>query len=211
MHPIIRIGCFVLLVMGLAMGKWLLYLSCLPLLIYFLRHGHWQSLRKLLKRLRWLFISLFVLHLWFHGSDLTWIPSQAGLFIAVEKTFVLILMVFTAHTLLIMTPVHALIAAIQWWFKPLRIIGFNAQTLAIRLALTLETLNHVHELYQQQTKQDAPNPIAHISQRATALFQSVAKRAEKAPLSQFEIPQLPAPPIWQWIYPFSLITIMVMS
>jgi len=193
------------------MGKSLLYLSCLPLLIYFWRYGHWQPLRYLLKRLRWLFTSLFVLHLWFHGADLTWIPSQTGLLIAIEKTFTLILMVFTAHILLIATPIHALIAAIEWWFKPLHIIGFNAQTLAIRLALTLETLNHVNELHQQQTKLNAPNPIAQISQRASLLFQAVADRAQQAPLSQFEIPQLPIPPIWQWIYPLSLIVIMVMS
>ncbi|MCV6639109.1 hypothetical protein [Candidatus Albibeggiatoa sp. nov. NOAA] len=193
------------------MSKWLLYFSCLPLLIFFWRHGDWQPLWQLLRRLRWLFISLFILHLWFHGADLTWIPSQAGLWIAIEKTFVLVFMVFTAHTLLVATPTHDLIAVIHWWFKPLNIIGFQAQTLAVRLALTLETLNHVHELYKQQNPLNAPNPIAHISQRATFLFQSVAENAEQATLYQFDIPQLSPPPVWQWMYPLSLILVMVVS
>lgn len=194
------------------MGKWLLYFSSLPLLIYFLNHGKWQPLRQLFKRLRWLFISLFILYLWFHGTDFTWIPSQAGLLIAIEKIFVLMLMVFTAHVLLIATPVNDLIAAAYWWFKPLNRFGFKAQTLAVRLALTLETLNDVHVLYQQQPKLDtAQNPITRISQYATLLFQSVVERAEQAPLSQLAVPQLAAISIWQWIYPLSLIVIMVVS
>lgn len=208
MHPVIRIACFILLVMGLAMSKWLLYFSSLPLLILFWYYANWQSLLQLLKRLRWLLVSLFVLHLWFHGADVNLIPSQAGLLIAIEKTFVLILMITTAHLLLAVTPIDDLIAAIQWWFN---LLGFNAQKLAIRLALTLETLNHVHELYQQQTKCDTSNPIAQISQRTTDLFQAVAQRAEQASLSQLEITQLPAPLLWQWMYPISLIILMVMS
>lgn len=211
MHPVIRIACFILLVMGLAMSKWLLYFSSLPLLILFWHYANWQSLLQLLKRLRWLLVSLFILHLWFHGADVNLIPSQTSLLIAIEKTFVLILMITTAHLLLVVTPIDDLIAAIQWWFKPFNLLGFNPQKLAIRLALTLETLNHVHELYQQQTKCDAPNPIAQISLRATDLFQAVAQRAEQAPLSQLEIAQLPAPALWQWMYPVSLIMLMVMS
>jgi len=194
------------------MGKWLLYFSSLPLLIYFLNHGQWQPLQQLFKRLRWLFISLFILYLWFHGTHFTWIPSQIGLFTAIEKIFVLMLMVFTAHILLIATPVHDLIAAVYWWFKPFNRFGFKAQTVAVRLALTLETLNDVHVLYQQQPKLNTrQNPIARISQYATLLFQSVVEHAEQAPLSQLAVPQLSAISIWQWMYPFSLILIMVVS
>ncbi len=211
MHPIIRIICFILLVIGLAIGKWLLYFSCLPLLVLFWRYAHWLPLQRLLKRLRWLFISLFILHLWFHGSDLNWIPSQAGLLIAIEKIFILILMVSAAHLLLVTTVTNDLIAAIHWWFKPLDRIGFKTQILAIRLALTLETLNHVHALYQQQTTSNRIQPITQISERVTQLFQTVARHAEQAPLSQLTLPQLTNPPIWQWLYPFGLIAIMVIS
>jgi|JFJP01.1.fsa_nt_gi energy-coupling factor transporter transmembrane protein EcfT len=211
MHPVIRIACFILLIIGLTHSNVIVWSLGLPLLFMLYRTDNsFVATLPLLKRLRWLFLSIFILHLWFSAPEFTWFPSWQGWLQALERVGALIFIVLAAQLLLRTTTRTEIIAALQWWFKPLNQLGLATERVAVRLALVLETVETVQTLYQtQQTV--APNPrysVRIISQRAAELFNQVARLAEQAPLQTFDIPDILSPPLWQWLYVIAFLLVL---
>lgn len=202
MHPVIRIACFILLITGLANNSILIWTLLFPLLTILARLEHAaMPTIALLNRLRWLFLSIFILHLWFSGAEFSWLPSWQGWLQAIERVSALIFIVLAAHVLLRTTSRIEIIAALQWWLNPLNRLGLATERLAIRLALVLETVEEVQTLYTAQREQKQPRySLQAIGQRVADLLNQVAQRAEHAPLHILEIPEVIAPPWWQWGY-----------
>lgn len=202
MHPVIRIACFILLIIGLANSNYLIWTLLLPLLIILFRLEHaTPPALALLKKLRWLFLSIFILHVWFSGTEFSWLPSWQGGLQAVERVGALIFIVLAAHILLRTTSRVEIIAALQWWLNPLHRLGVTTERLSIRLALVLETVEEVQTLYTTQQQEKLPRYSLHvIGQRVAELLNQVAQRAEHAPLHALDIPEVIAPPWWQWLY-----------
>jgi hypothetical protein len=183
----------------------------LPLFLLFKAYCPFSSALPLLKRLRWLFLSLFVLNLWFHSPTFTWLPNIDGLLLASERVVTLIIIVLAAHLLISTTSTQKIIAALQWWFIPLNKIGFSTERLAVRLALVLDTVQSVQTLYTE-TPLTTKNPIKQISEKVAELFLKVLVQAETTPLRILEIPKIQSPPLWQWSYPlFMFIVILLMG
>jgi len=186
-----------------------MFIVGLPLLILLFKiHASVSSVLPLLKRLRWLFLSLFILNLWFHSPELTWLPNMAGLLLALERVAVLIIIVLVAHLLITTTETQDIIAALQWWFMPLNKIGFSTERLAVRLALVLDTVTAVQKLYTNTPTIRTKNPIKIISARVAGLFTQVLTHAETTPLGTLEIPKLKSPPLWQWGYPLLILLLI---
>jgi hypothetical protein len=175
------------------------------LLLLFWAYCRLLSILPLLKRLRWLFLSLFVLHLWFTPADFAWLPSLEGLWLALERVGALIVMVLAAHLLLTITSTQQMIAAWQWWLWPFSKIGLSTDPLAVRLALVLDTVQAVQNFYIDRSASTTKNPLKKISNKVAGLFAQVLIQAERAPLRTLEIPQLTNPPWWQWSYPLLLL------
>lgn len=212
LHPIIRLACFILLVAGLAVTSKTMFIVALPLFIWlFKTHSTVSSVLPLLKRLRWLFLSLFILNLWFNSTTFTWLPNLAGLLLALERVTVLIILVFAAHLLITTTPTHYIISALQWWFKPLNKIGISTERLVVRIALVLDTVRTVQNLYTDTPPAATKNPIKIISDRVAGLFTQVLTRAETTPLRKLEISKLPKPPISQWGYPLLILILILIG
>ena len=208
MHTIIRIACFLLLIVGVALANQMLIMITLLLLLGLLKtHCTLVTVLPLLKRLRWLILTLFILHLSFDSPTPTGLPSLTGLLLALEKVAGLVTIVLAAHLLLCTTPTHQIIAALQWWLTPFNKIGLSTQKLTVRLALVLETVTEVQNLYTETTPTTA-NPINKITDRITKLLTQTFTHAETTPLRTLEIPQLQAPPLWQWNYPL-LLTLLI--
>ena len=204
MHPIIRLACFILLVAGLSVTSNIIFILplFLPLFLLFFRsHCTFSSVLPFLKRLRWFFLSLFILNLWFTSATFTLLPNLLGILFALERIIVLIIFVLAAHLLLSTTPIPHIIAALQWYFIPLNIIGFNTDKLAIRLALVLDIVQTVQTLYIKKSPTISKNPIKIISNKASVLLLEVLTQAETTPLRSLEIPKISNPPLWQWVYP----------
>lgn len=201
-HPVIRIACFILLITGLANNSLFIWGLLLPLLIILARLEHAETPTfALLKRLRWLFLSIFILHLWFSEAEFSWLPAWQGWLQAMERVGALIFIVLAAHVLLRTTSRTEIIAALQWWLNPLNYLGFATERLAIRLALVLETVEEVQNLYSIQPHEKLPRySLQTIGQRVAELLNQVAQRAEQAPLYILEIPDALSPPWWQWGY-----------
>ncbi|MEN8217535.1 MAG: hypothetical protein ABFS56_14430 [Pseudomonadota bacterium] len=182
-----------------------MFIVVLPLFIWlFKTHCTISSVLPLLKRLRWLFLSLFILNLWFNSPALT----MAGLLLALERVAVLIIIVLAAHLLITTTKTHDIIAALQWWLMPLNKIGISTERLAVRLALVLDTVTAVQNLYTNTLPITTKNPIKIISDRMAGLFTQIFSHAETTPLGTLEIPKLKSPPLWQWGYPLLILVLI---
>jgi hypothetical protein len=191
------------------MGKWLLYLTILPMLVLLWKFGSWWSLYLLIKRLRWLLLSLLILYVWFHGTEISLIPSLAGLMLGLEKLAILILMVMAAHLLLITSNTRTIVAALLWWLRPLW--WLNSEKIAIRLTLTLEVLKHITEIYPQTPKFAAKKPITQIAEYMLNVFQAVNSRAEQAELSAIEFEPMTKPHYTQWLYCVAVVILIILS
>ncbi|WP_349646342.1 hypothetical protein [Candidatus Parabeggiatoa sp. HSG14] len=181
----------------------------LPLLLLFKVYCPFSSVLPLLKRLRWLFLSLFILNLWFHSPTFTWLPSIDGLLLALERVVALVIIVLIAHLLISTTSTQKIIAALLWWLIPLNKIGFSTERLAVRLALVLDTVQSVQNLYTEIPSTATKNPIKKISERVAGLFLKVLIHAETTPLRTLEIPKLQSPPLWQWGYPLFMLGLIL--
>jgi len=211
-HPVIRIASFFLLVAGLAISTQLLFMSAIPIVFLLIRTGcTFLSLFILLKRLRWLFLSLLILHLWFSTGQLSWIPEISNVFIAIERVGTLILIVLAAHLLVKTTSISNSIAALQWWLMPLKKIGFPSEKFTVRLALILDIVDSIEKISIQSKTVGTTNPFEKIAHKISVLFIQVFERAENAPLIEIEIMPLQSPPFWQWLYPLILLLLIGLS
>jgi hypothetical protein len=172
-------------------------------LLLFKHYCTFSSVWPLLKRLRWLFLSLLILNLGFNTPG--WIPHLSDLLLALERIGVLIIIVMAAHLLVSTTTTQEIIGALQWWFIPLNKIGFSTERLAVRLALVLETVQTVQTFYTDLSVSTTSHPIKNISEKAARLFTQVIHHAEKTPLRTLDIPQLTPPSLAQWLYPIFLL------
>ncbi len=172
----------------------------LPLfLLLYSANCTFSSVFPLLKRLRWLFLSLFILNLCF---------NSAGLLLAVMRVVILILIVLAAHLLIRTTPTQDIIAALQWWLIPLNKIGLTTERLAVRLALVLDTVTVVQTFYKKIRTTVTKNPITKISETVAELLRQVLNHAETTPLRTLEIQKFQSPPVWQWSYPLFLLVLI---
>lgn len=210
MHPIIRIACFLLWLIGLRLATVTMLIIILPIFFWlFTRYCTFTTAYPLLKRLRWFFLSLLILDLWFHSPNFSWLPDLQGLLSAVQNIGSLILMVLAAHLLLKTTPTQQIIAALQWWLFPFSFFGYSSTTLAVRITLILETVETVQQYYQTPPTTQSSNPLSKITEQATILLIKIYHHAETTPLRILAIPQLTSPPFWQWGYPLFLFILIV--
>jgi energy-coupling factor transporter transmembrane protein EcfT len=197
LHPIIRLACFILLLIGLTVSN-LFFIVVVPLfLIIFKCYCSFSSVLPLVKRLRWFFLSLLILNLSF-SFDLH------GLLIALHKIAVLIIIVLAAYLLMFTTSIKQLIAALLWWLYPFQKLGFSTLRFAVRLSLILETVESVQKVQVSSAASSSKNPIKKITETVSNLFIHILDHAETAPLRSLEIPETKSPPLWQWIYPMLL-------
>ena len=163
----------------------------LPLFLWlFTAHCTFSSIFPLVKRLRWLLLSIFILNLW----------ASVDFLLALRQVAMLIILILAAHLLIISTPTQDIVAALQWWLWPLKKIGLSTERLAIRLALVMDSVTVVQNLYTEKCVSNSKNPIKKISDTVTALLTQILLYAETTPLRTLEIPDLQSPPLWQWIY-----------
>lgn len=213
MHPVIRIVTFLVLGVFIATGG-MLDLAVAAGLVGLLYIGNetasLSSAWPLLRRMRWLLLSIFILYLWFIPGrpvlPFYGMPSVEGIEVGVVRAGALILLVLAVNLLLQMTPREQLLSAILWLAAPLRWIGVDQRKLAVRIVLTLETVGQVQEMLGGQTLQQntSRHPVKRIGAVAAALFHESIMRAEQAPCAKITIPNHGHPPYYQWLYPLSL-------
>ena len=151
-HPAIRILALVCL------GAGLFQFSLTALLVVFVvlvgltatRGGQaLQGLRKALRRIRWLLLSIVIIYLWVApqpGSSGGLIPATGDIVLALKKAGILAVLVAAVELLRQTTPARYTASAIAMLISPLRGLGIDTTRFATRMALTLEAVPATSEL-----------------------------------------------------------------
>ena len=167
LHPHIRLVSFLIFAAFAAVGK------------------PWP----LLRRMRWLFLSLLILYLWFTpGQPLlptfSSTPTLEGIEEGLQRIVALVLLALAASLLLQTTPRAPLLAALYRLLAALGWIGIKTERLPVRIALTLEAVTQAQHLLSEHMRQEhataSRNPITRIGAVSAGLFQEVIARTERA-------------------------------
>jgi energy-coupling factor transporter transmembrane protein EcfT len=208
MHPAIRLLVFVLFSASLSLrgSLWYGLLAGGILLLLAWRWCPRDQTWRALARLRWFFLSLLLLGVWFPplaGDHL------GGLWFSLAHIGILALIVLAAQVLLATTPTPLLIAALDWLLAPFSRLGLPIARFSLRLALVLETVGTMHRLTlssgeERRRENTWVERSRGLGQRAADLFVQAMHRGETEPLREVEIPELGPPTWWHWLYPAGL-------
>lgn len=206
-HPAMRILCLLVLA---AMIPWLpdiaLFVTGLSLLAVGIAQPETgRAMRRGVKRIRWLLLSLLILYLWFTPGDpmLSVLgplsPTETGMAQAIRRTGILLVLVFAATAFLGNVPPRRVAAALRqllaWPVKTAPAMRF-----ADRVGLLLEEL----PVTEQRLRARMEDRDGSIPARAAQLIQDVESGAARGT----EPGSLPAPqalPRWQWLFPAGLL------
>ncbi|MDX1250982.1 MAG: hypothetical protein IDH49_01755 [Gammaproteobacteria bacterium] len=214
-HPIIRIAGFLVLAAFLSFGSLnILLIAAALLVVLYLIAGasHLSPALKMLRRMRWLFLSLAIVYFWFTpGEPLlfsasSWAPTREGLEEGVIRIASLIAIVLAVNLLLQTTSRDQLLSAVHWLAGPLRVIGIPRDRLALRMTLVFDAVPKVQALVAPSSAADVPLPgkVARIGNTMSSLYQRVLTHAEGEGCHTIEIAMHGRPPFLQWLYPLSL-------
>ena len=240
MHAVIKIVCFLVFGTAMAMGaKPVLlvgFILVASLYLFELVRGvptQLYNALKMLKRLRWLFLSIFVVYLFFTPGilllpDVFWGPTQEGLLQGLLRIAVLVLIVAAVNMLIGSTEQTEFLSAVSWCLRPLSWLGLSHERLAVRISLTLAAVGVLRTAYRHETRDDisetviaksvespssettfAEPKLMAIAKTAHRLFAKVIDDAEHMSLQTVTLPEQSHPPLLQWAIPVLLATLLL--
>ncbi|NOX76062.1 MAG: hypothetical protein GXP17_05505 [Gammaproteobacteria bacterium] len=219
MHAVIQIVSFLVLGTAVSVGDGQLLLASTLLVVpLYLVSGwrHWPQAWKMLARLRWLFLSMLIVYLFFTPGQLLWpglewSPTVEGLGQGLLRIGSLVLLVLAVNLLIAGSEQAAFLSAIVWCLRPLRIIGLQHERLAVRLTLALDAVSEIRSgdrvRGKATTKQGSK--IQAIVQTATRLFGDAETRARSVVPHQIVLPEETHPPLIQWLIPLALAILFI--
>lgn len=144
-----------------------------------------KTVFKMLMRLKWLFVSIFVIYLWLTPGTPIWSgmdwPSREGLLLAVHRSLVLVLIIVAVDRLLTHTSREQLIQGLYWLLYPFGFLGLDRNRLATRLALTMQFAFEENENGLSDKGNGAKSMMARVNLIAVAVmdrFQSAVKHEQ---------------------------------
>lgn len=109
-----------------------------------------DSLRRAVRRIRWLLLSIVVIYLWVAPEPApgagAWLPAAADFALALRRAGVLVVLVAAVELLRQTTHATETAAAIAMLISPLERLGVDTHRFARRMALTLEAVPATSEL-----------------------------------------------------------------
>lgn len=229
MHAVIKIICFLIFGAAMATGSGPLLLAGFALvtalyLSELLRGVSTQlpNAWKMLKRLRWLFLSILIVYLFFTPGvllfpDVLWGPTQEGLLQGFLRIAVLVLIVAAVNVLIGSTEQAEFLSAVSWCLQPLSWLGLSHERLAVRISLTLQAVGVLRQTYRHDPRAAPPETeptrfepkLMTIASTAHRLFAKVVEEAEHEQVHIITLPEETRPPLWQWLIPALLVALLV--
>jgi len=219
LHPAVRIISFLVLGAYLAMGRPMDLAAAgliLALLYVVLEQAHLGAALKMLRRMRWFFLSICIIYFWFTpgtpvwpGVPLryeAWLPTLEGVQLGLTRGSALALFVFGVTLLLQTTPRNGLISGIRWLVRPLPLPGQFHDALALRIALVLETVPKLQPMVQAAlpARHEGEGALERIGRAAASLVSLTVDEAQRATCETIELPPQRHPPLMQWLWPLGL-------
>lgn len=216
MHAVIKILSFLVFGAAVSTGNGQVLLAGILLVVplYFMSEKkHYSGAILMVKRLKWLFVSILGVYLFFTPGQLIipgvlWGPTFEGLFQGGLRITTLVLLVAAVNLLITGTEREEFLSAILWCLRPVSVFGLSHERLAVRIALTLETVAQTRNGLKKNsstgvTDNDGSRLTA-ISRTASRLFESAITSAESVSLREITLPEETRPPVAQWFIPFAL-------
>lgn len=214
MHPVIRIAIFFVAAAFLAAGQYSVMLfiaSALLVMLIRAPAAAWRAPIALLRRLRWLLISMLAVYGWFTPGTALWpalgaaAPTIEGLSEGLLRASALLLIALAAQLLIAGIVRPQLLAALYWLAQPLRVLGLSRERLALRLVLTLDAVPHLTAVMTPQLYEGlSGNVVTRFGQIAARAFQGALDQADQQADSAVDIATATRPPLYQWLYPVIL-------
>lgn len=235
MHPVIKIVSLIILTVFVTQGRWLtLLLSTIFLLPYYLQHSElWLSAIKMLLRLKWFFLSIFVIY-FFYTPQLssTDINSIASLLMSLSersmtgllRIAVLIIIIFAVNIFIKTTRKEDILSALLWIFSPLNFFNLNIDRMLLRAILTLEYIEELSlrlSCYKQAYQKKSPKIIDsdttfihrfkqkktaffHLVEHSSIILHDILNEANNTSGKMYTITCLSAPSVTQLFFPLLL-------
>ncbi|MGD8483428.1 MAG: CbiQ family ECF transporter T component [Thioalkalispiraceae bacterium] len=216
MHPVIRIASFLVIAVSLAQlnHQKLITAAIILLLLFFIQLSfhHFVKTMKLVYRLRWLFVSILIIYAWFTPGTLLipqwgdFSPYKEGMITGLMRISALIMILLSVSLLVLNQTRNELISSIYWYCRPLSLLGVSRERLAVRLLLTMESVNRLEAKWLKTADNiDQRNAtLQNRYQRIIELFGDVVETGETDKLKTLSFSLQAAPRWYQWFIPFLL-------
>lgn len=218
-HPAIRLVAFVVFAAFVATGAYpVLFAAAALFALWCVVSGRRPGAAawRMVKRLRWLFLSLLIIYLAFTPGrpllDGFALPSIEGVALAGARIGALLLLVLAAQQLIATTPREPLLQGLLWLIRPLGRLGFPYQRFAVRVVLAMEALVAVKTVVGAQL--ETPRPASsrrfdRFTQVMVGAFEGALHKAENAALATVDVSIASAPPYYQWALPVAMVALFV--
>jgi energy-coupling factor transport system permease protein len=168
-------------------------------------------LARMVKRLRWLLLAVFLVYGWWTPGTSVWpaagvlSPSIEGLYLGMLRVLVLLAIVAAVLLLLQSTSREALLPAVMQLIKPVTTRRLR-MCIAVRVLLSLEAVVQVQSLVSD-TLREYPltgRRFTNLPKASRLLYRKVLDRAENADTALIEVDEPTSPPWWQWLFPLAM-------
>lgn len=220
LHPAARILSLALLTILLARLQWPgLLLAAGPLVWLLSIHPELvKTVLKLLSRLRWFFLSILILYVWFSPGYPTLHPDSGisvintGLMMGLERILALMIVVGYSGLLIHLSSKAEIITGIYVLLSPLKMLGIDSGKLAVRLGLVLDYVPRFEAMQQSANGHStaAPQKSSWIDKSAQ-LFNAALNppAAEKQETEIIELPDIPNASILDILLPVLLAALII--
>lgn len=214
--PAVRIACLLVFAAALARGHPpAIIFGALLLLISWSVAGvrNARPAMRMLRRLRWLLLSIFVVYGWFTPgapvAALPLAPTCEGLAEGSQRVAALILIVLAVQLLLHATSRDELFAAVAWMTRAFGATPAIQERLALRVVLTLRACGSAESavreaLRAQPSEEESARPAGRLGAAAARAWREAVQRAHQEPCDEVTLPRAAPPPWWQWLAPAAL-------
>jgi energy-coupling factor transport system permease protein len=217
-HPLIRVIALLVFVAGLALAKPALLAAGIGLLLLLNLLAGFPApgvLLQMVLRLRWLLLAIVLVYGWWTpGASLlpaigSWSPTLEGVVAGLLRVLSLVLIVAAVHLLLQITTRSELLPAIMQLIRPVTTYSVR-ERLAVRMLLSIEAVTRVQSLIIDTLKSHPLNSrkLSSLGITARVLYRAVLDKAAQAGTGVIEVVELEPPPLWQWLIPLALCTVI---
>ncbi len=144
MHPLVKILYLILILLVISSASNTLLMSLLLILMTVAFISHYQNFLRVLKRMRWLFLSILLIYgfgtpgEYLSQLPLAFAPTFEGLKLGSIQIIKICIALAALTILLNTTNKDHLIIGIYTLFKPFKHLGVDVERFSVRLSLTLD-------------------------------------------------------------------------
>ena len=217
MHPLIKILGFIIFAILVSVGTLdAVVAGAMLLTVVWLVSRSYPNKRCLamLRRMKILFISIFLVYLWFTPGELmlpaldNWSPTYEGLTLALLKVSALAVLILGVTSLLRLTPKDQLVCGIYYVSYPMTWFGMQRDKLISRTVLTLELASE--PLLPRKSSRQKLALSQYMDVLVNKFVESFHQALEpETSLADLNVQIMPPPSIPQWLILFGFLGFVV--